>query len=296
MIVSHDTPSLPTESLQPVTTEKILRVGYTPDSDDVMNFYAWESGRIALPGWRARFHKDCISALNRGAEMQQFDLVSISSVRYPFVAQNYWILSSGSSVGRGYGPVLVAKEAVSIDQLRGRRVAVGGRNTTGCALLQMYCPGTDLVEMRYDQIADAIIGGQIDAGVMIHEELLYFVEKGLSRVCDLGALWCQRTGLPLPVGLNVVHKRVGRQTAAGIAAVCRQSLQWGLEHRDEAIAFAARFGRGCTPRFVDMFSNADTLRMPEDVEQALAIVFKQVSDLGLAPALESYEVIRDQCE
>jgi 1,4-dihydroxy-6-naphthoate synthase len=272
----------------------VLRVGYTPDSDDVINFYAWEHGRVTLAGWQATFDRDCISSLNRSAEAQLYDVVSISSACYPWIAENYWILAAGSSVGRGYGPVLVAKDPLSIDWLRGKRIAVGGFNTTGAALAKMYCPGAKQIEMRYDQIADAVLTGIVDAGVMIHEELLFFTQKGLSRVCDLGRRWCEETGGPLPVGLNVVHKRVGRGTARAINSTCRKSLRWGLDHRDEALAYAATFGRGCTPQFVGMFSNADTLCMPEDVERALGLVFSRFASLGISPSLTDYEVIRDE--
>jgi 1,4-dihydroxy-6-naphthoate synthase len=113
-------------------------------------------------------------------------------------------------------------------------------------------------------------------------------------VCDLGGRWCEETGGPLPVGLNVVHKRVRRQTARAINSICRRSLQWGLDHHDEAIAFAAQFGRGCTPRFVEMFCNDDTLCMPADVENALGQLFARVARLGIAPSVVTYEVIRDE--
>jgi 1,4-dihydroxy-6-naphthoate synthase len=188
--------------------------------------------------------------------------------------------------------VLVAREAVRLDELAGKRIAVGGIVTTGSALATMYCPGAELVEMSYHRIADAVLNGEVDAGVMIHEELLYFTQTGLHRVCDLGATWCDETGLPLPVGLNVVHKRVGYSLAGQIDAACRDSLQWGLDHLDEALEFASQFGRGCTRQFVNMFSNSDTLCMPADVERAMPVLFERVASLGLCPRLHDLEVIR----
>ncbi len=292
MITSNETDFHAFSAAKATRANALLRVAYTPDSDDAVNFYAWEHGRLALEGWQASFERDCIIALNRAAQRGQYDVVSISSAIFPLVAHNYWILSSGNSIGRGYGPVLVAREAVEIDALRGKRIAVGGLVTTGSALASMYCPGAELVEMRYDRIADAVLDGAVDAGVMIHEELLYFGEKGLARVCDLGQCWCDETRLPLPVGLNVVHKRVGRETAHEIASLCRRSLQWGLDHFDEALAFAGQFGRGCTTRHIEMFSNSDTLCMPADAEEALGVMFHRVAKLGLGPSLDHYEVIR----
>jgi 1,4-dihydroxy-6-naphthoate synthase len=284
-----------TLAAKPISATGVLRVAYTPDSDDVINFYAWENGYLDLPGWEARFERHPIAALNRAAMAQRYDVVSISSVCYPRIADHYWILSAGSSIGRGYGPVLVSKEETSIERLRGKRIAVGGLNTTGSALAQMYCRGAELVEMPYDAIADAVLGGRVDAGVMIHEELLHFRQRGLARVCDLGRAWCDQTGVPLPVGLNVVHKRVGRDAAREVASICRRSLEWGLAHEQEAMGFAATFGReGCTARFIEMFSNADTLSMPADAEQALGLLFARVAALDIAPPLVAYEVIRDQ--
>jgi 1,4-dihydroxy-6-naphthoate synthase len=276
----------------PNLQQRQLKIAYTPDSDDVLNFYAWEHGYIALNDSRASFGRDTIIALNRSCLTGEYDVAAVSAAVYPQIANDYWILSCGTSTGRGYGPVLVAREPVGLRELAGKRIAVGGIVTTGSALATMYCPSAELIEMSYHQIADAVLDGQVDAGVMIHEELLYFTRTGLHRVCDLGATWCDETGLPLPVGLNVVHKRVGHSLARQIDAACRDSLQWGLDHLDEALEFASQFGRGCTRQFVNMFSNSDTLSMPADVERALPVLFERVAGLGLAPRLHDFEVIR----
>jgi 1,4-dihydroxy-6-naphthoate synthase len=274
------------------TANHMLQVGYTPDSDDVLNFYAWEQKRIPFAARHACFRRNNIIALNRSCLVGEHDVAAVSSAFFPQIAGDYRILSCGTSTGRGYGPVLVARELIGLNDLAGKRIACGGIVTTGSALASMYCPKADLVEMPYDHIADAILQGQVDAGVMIHEELLHFTSTGLRRVCDLGATWCEETGLPLPVGLNVVHKRVGFAMARRIDVACRESLQWGLDHLDEALAYASQFGRGCTREFVSMFSNADTLSMPDDVERALPVLFQRVAQLGLGPGLSDFEVIR----
>jgi len=272
--------------------QRLLKVAYTPDADDLVNFYAWEQDHIGMEGARVSFNRGSIIALNRSCLTGTYDVAAISSAFYPRIASDYWILSCGTSTGRGYGPVLAAREPMLRQQLRGKRIGVGGIVTTGSALASMYCPNAQLVEMRYDTIADAVLAGQLDAGVMIHEELLHFTQTGLHRVCDLGATWCAETGMPLPVGLNVVHKRVGYSLACQIDAACRTSLQWGLDHMDEALSFAGQFGRGCTQQFVGMFSNQDTLAMPNDVERALPVLFDRVAELGLGPKVDHCEVIR----
>ncbi|MBW7904967.1 MAG: ABC transporter substrate-binding protein [Phycisphaerae bacterium] len=272
-------------------TLRPLRVAYTPDSDDAFNYYAWEHGRIVLDGYAPVFERGHIIALNRLANSGEADVVGVSSVCYPALARQYWILSVGSSVGRGYGPVLAARTACAPADLRGRRIAVGGMPTTGGALALMYCPGAELVEMQYDRIADAVAAGEVDAGVMIHEELLHFEQRGLKRVCDLGAAWCADTGLPLPVGLNLVHRRLGRAGARAVADACIRSLRWAQQHFDEALAFAGRFGRGCARQHVAMFSNEDTACLPGDVRAALRVMFDRVADLRIGPPCEHYEII-----
>jgi 1,4-dihydroxy-6-naphthoate synthase len=277
-----------------IAAPKPLAIAYTPDSDDVFNFYAWEQGRVSLPGFAPRFDRSHIDVLNRAAAAGLYDVVAVSSVVYPSIAHRYWILAVGSSVGRGYGPVLVSKRDVAIEALAGRRVAVAGLLTTGGALARMYCPpGTELVVRPYNLIADAILRGEVDAGVMIHEELVHFPALGLRRVCDLGGAWLAETGLPLPVGLNLVRRSLGRETARAIARACRGSLLWALDHDEEALAFARRFGRGQATSFIPMFSNDDTLRMPDDVRRGMRVLFDRIAALGIAPRIEECEVIDD---
>jgi 1,4-dihydroxy-6-naphthoate synthase len=273
------------------SASRILRVAYTPDSDDAFNYYAWEHGRVTLDGFPASFQRDHIIALNRLAAARSAEVVGISSAFYPALADRFWILCVGNSIGRGYGPVLASRHYAAPSELRGKRIAVGGMPTTGGALALMYCPNATLVEMRYDLIADAIVAGEVDAGVMIHEELLYFPQKGLHRVCDLGAAWCEDTGLPLPVGLNVVSQGVGRATARAIAKTCVDSLHWALAHFDEAFAFASRFGRGCARQHIEMFSNDDAVHLADDVRAALPLMFDRCAALGLGPRTPEFEII-----
>lgn len=271
--------------------KQVLRIAYTPDSDDAFNYYAWEHGRVELAGVEPRFERDHIIALNRLAAQEEADVVGVSSAFYPALADRYWILAAGNSIGRGYGPVLVSRQFQTCEALRGRRIGVGGVGTTGASLALMYCPGAQLIEMRYDRIADAVAGGELDAGVMIHEELLFFPQKGLQRVCDLGASWCEETGLPLPVGLNIVHRRVGLPRAREIAQTCVRSLQWARDHFAEAFAFASTFGRGCAEQHIEMFSNDDTACLPDDARRALPLMFRRVAELGLGPRIGEPEII-----
>jgi 1,4-dihydroxy-6-naphthoate synthase len=272
-----------------------LTIAYTPDSDDAFYYHALETGRTRLPGFLPEFHRDAITNLNRAAIEGKYHVTAISSVAYPAVADRYAILSVGTSVGRGYGPVLVSRRWRSLEDLVGRRVGVGGLPSTGWFLLRRLCPGALPIEMPFDRIADAIDSGEIAAGVMIHEELLYYVRLGLHRVADLGAEWCRRHNLPLPVGLNVIRCDLGRPAMQRVCAGIRRSLQWSQAHGQEALAAVSRFGRGvegqCAERFVAMFANQDSLDLADDVRDALGVLLRQVVEEGLAPAVPPIDIV-----
>ena len=274
---------------------KPLTIAYTPDSDDAFYYDALENGKVVLPGYRPTFQRAPMSVLNRAALRGVFDVTAISSVVYPQIASQYAILSVGTSVGRGYGPVLVSKQECAVDHLRARRVGVPGIPTTGWFLLRRICPEADCVEMAFNQIAAAVAAGELDAGVLIHEELLYYPQMGLRRVLDLGAEWCRRHDLPLPVGLNVIRRDLGNSAMQRICAAIRDSLEYGLDHSADALSRVSRLGRGvqgqCTERFVSMFANRDSVRMPADVRTGLRVLLSQVADLGLGPSTSRVDIV-----
>ncbi len=278
-----------------MSASRTLTIAYTPDSDDAFYYFALETKRVRLPGFLPRFCREPMNVLNRAALGGWHEVTAISSVLYPQIADRYAILSAGSSVGRGYGPVLVGLQALDLRELRGRRVGVAGIPTTGWFLLRQLCPEAVPVEMPFDRIADAVAGGELAAGVMIHEELLFYPQLGLRRIVDLGAEWCRRNRLPLPVGLNVVRRDLGPAAMQRIASAIRRSLLHGLRHRDEALAWSSRFGRGeqgrCTEQFVQMFANDDSVRLADDVREALRVLFAQAVELGLADAVPALDVI-----
>jgi 1,4-dihydroxy-6-naphthoate synthase len=278
-----------------MATQGRLTIACTPDSDDAFYYYALETGRVPLPGFLPEFRREPVGALNKAALAGTHEVTAISSVAYPAIADRYAILSVGTSVGRGYGPVLVSRVRQTLQELRGKRVGVGGVPSTGWFLLYQICPEAIAVPMAFDQIGAAVAAGTLDAGVMIHEELLNYPQLGLHRVVDLGAQWCQDTGLPLPVGLNVARRDLGRPALERICAAIRRSLRYGLDHRAEALAWVGRCGGGapgqCTMRFVEMFANNDSLNMPEDVRAGLRLLFRQVADLGHAAKVPALDII-----
>jgi 1,4-dihydroxy-6-naphthoate synthase len=272
-----------------------LHIACTPDSDDAFYYDALETGQVSLPGYGLHFHRQPMSVLNRAACAGVHDVTAISSVVYPQIAHRYAILSVGTSVGRGYGPVLVSRRPRTLAELAGRRVGVGGIPTTGWFLLRCLCPQAVPVEMPFDQIADAVAAGELDAGVMIHEELLYYPQLGLHCVVDLGAEWCRRNELPLPVGLNVIRRDLGNPAMQRICRALRRSLRHALDNPQEALARVSRFGRGpeghCTRPFVAMFANDDSLCMPADVRQGLRVLLTQMADMGLSTDAPELDII-----
>jgi 1,4-dihydroxy-6-naphthoate synthase len=279
----------------PMSHSALLTIAYTPDSDDAFYYYALETGRVPMPGFLPEFRREHMGTLNAAAQKGSYDVTAISSVVYPMIADRYAILDVGTSVGRGYGPVLVSRNIRKLYHLRGRHVGVAGIPTTGWFLLRWLCPEAIPVAMPFDQIADAVARGDLAAGVMIHEELLYYPKLGLRQVVDLGAEWCRQSGLPLPVGLNVARRDLGKAGMEDICSSIRASLEYGLANRQETIEWVSRFGRGkngkCTDQFVKMFANTDSLHLAADVRQALKVLLQSVVDLGFGTAVPALDIV-----
>lgn len=275
-------------------TAKPLSIAYTPDSDDSFYYYALEYGKLPFTGYCPTFIPKPMSELNCDALSAKYDITAISSVLYPQIADDYAILSVGTSVGRGYGPVLVSKYPMK-SKLENCKVGVPGIPTTGWFLLKSFFPDAVAIEMPFDEIAGAVAAGILDAGVMIHEELLYYPKKGLQCVMDLGAEWCKHHGLPLPVGLNVIRRKIKNKAKEQICQIIRNSLEYGLKNQQEVLNQINKLGRGvggkCTESFVEMFANADSCMMPPDVRTALSVLFCQVVDLGISPNIPSIDII-----
>lgn len=266
---------------------KQLTIGFTPDPDDAFAYYALVTRKIPLPVRDVQFLTEPIDRLNRRAARGELDIAAISSVFYPFISDDYAVLRSGASVGRGYGPALASRKSVSLDRVGAMTVAVPGDTTTGAALLRLFYPGVATVVLPHDEIRDALAGGRVEAGVLIHEELLNYPERDLRRLECLGARWSSETGLPLPVGLNVVHRRLGFRRCAELETAVRDSIVYALNHREEATTWARRFGRRSSPKvaldFIDMFANSDTVHFPGDCERGLEELFRRLYAARLSP-------------
>jgi len=244
---------------------RLIRVGHSPDPDDAFMFYALAAGRIDTGAYRFEHELADIETLNRRAERAELELTALSVHAYAYLADKYVLCRCGASVGDGYGPILVAREPLAWEQLPGKRFAVPGRRTTAWLALRLLlgCEFADVV-VPFDEILSATVAGvyqsqPVDVGLVIHEGQLTFADAGLVRVADLGRRWQALTGLPLPLGVNALRRDLGLQTLREVHRLLRESIAYGLQHRQEAIEYAMQFGRGLdrsrTDRFVGMYVN-----------------------------------------
>jgi 5,8-dihydroxy-2-naphthoate synthase len=237
-----------------------------------------------------------IQSLNRRAfERGDLEITAVSAHAYAFVADRYAVLSCGASMGMGYGPVLVAREPRTPDTLRGARVAIPGPLTTAALLLRIECPGCVPVEVMFDRIPQAVASGQVEAGVIIHESQLTYHDEGLVKVLDFGELWQQRDGLPVPLGLDVVHRDLGPELMRAARDGFRASIEAARADEDKAIRYALQFGRGLDPAqgraFVNMYVNALTLDLGDVGRRALHTLYARAVEAHAIPAAPVLDIV-----
>jgi 1,4-dihydroxy-6-naphthoate synthase len=278
------------------TTTTVLRVGHSPDPDDAFMFYGLAQGHVRIRDFRIEHVLEDIESLNRRAAQRELEVTAISAHAYPRVADAYHIMATGASMGRGYGPVVVARSPMKLADLRGKRVAIPGPWTTAALLTAIYADGYTPVEVMFDDIPRAVLAGEVDAGVVIHEAQLTYQAMGLTKIVDYGELWAAETGgLPLPLGLDVVRSDLGMELCREINRGLKESILYGRAHLDDAIAYALKFGRGLDKdlgkKFVGMYVSEDTVDMGEPGRKALELLFERGAARGVIPAVPELVVI-----
>ena len=275
-----------------------IRIAHSPDSDDAFMFYALTAGKIYTDGLQIEHVLADIETLNREALKGTYEISAISFHAYPYVADKYLVLPSGGSVGEGYGPIVVSKQ--ELNSLKGKRIGVPGRLTTAFLVLKLYEPDFEEVVIPFDQILSAVQEGQVDAGLVIHEGQLSYVDKGLKKIVDLGQWWQEKTGLPLPLGCNVVRKDLGLENIRKIERLMKESIRYALEHREEALQFAKEYARDIkedmerTNRFVGMYVNHRTLDYGEDGREAVRLLLKLGIERGIIKADMPHTIFSDE--
>jgi 1,4-dihydroxy-6-naphthoate synthase len=283
-----------------------IRVGHSPDADDAFMFYALAEGKIATGKYRFEHELVDIEALNRRAFSGQLELTALSLHAYAYLTDRYLLCTCGASVGEGYGPLLVARPASGypdrpLEELARSTIAVPGTLTTAYLVLRM-CLGTAFrqVTVPFDQILDAVAAGNyqgqaIDAGLIIHEGQLTYAEQDLALVLDTGRWWLDQTDLPLPLGANAIRKDLAPETIRDLHRLLKESIRYGLTHREEALRYALGFGRGVEPakadRFVGMYVNDWTLDFGPRGRQAVAELLARGHAAGVIPKAVAPEFV-----
>jgi 1,4-dihydroxy-6-naphthoate synthase len=291
------------KSLVPVTESKssVLRsseireitVAHSPDSDDAFMFYGLATNKVRVPGLRFAHTLCDIETLNRKAMEGVFDVTAISFHAYPYIQEHYALLPSGGSVGDGYGPMIVAARAYSAADIKRKRIAVPGTLTTAYLVLQLFAPGIETDVVPFDQIIPQVLEGKHEAGLVIHEGQLTYDKSGLHRVVDLGKWWQKVTGLPLPLGGNAIRRSLGPELMSSVALALRESIQYALDHREEALAYAMQFARDLDPqlaeKFVGMYVNERTLDYGPDGREAVRRLLDMGHKAGIIPQASRVE-------
>jgi 1,4-dihydroxy-6-naphthoate synthase len=272
-------------------TIREINIAHSPDSDDAFMFYGLATNRVSVPGLRFTHTLCDIQTLNQKAIQGDgvYDVTAISFHAYPYLQEKYALMTCGGSVGEGYGPMIVAPRAYSESEIKLKKIAVPGELTTAYLALKIFAPEIETEVVPFDQIIPRVLAGEYEAGLIIHEGQLSYDRSGLYRIVDLGKWWLQTTGLPLPLGGNAIRRSLGRELISSISTALRDSIQYALDHREAALAYAMQFARDLDPqladRFVGMYVNARTLDYGEDGKEAI----RRLLEMGYRAGIISVE-------
>jgi len=261
-----------------------IRLGHSPDPDDAFMFWALAAGEIDPRGFEFEHVLHDIQTLNEWALEGRLEVTAISLHSYPSVQDRYVLLPHGASMGSGYGPIVVARDPLSEEDLRGMEIAVPGRMTTAFLALRLRLGEFAWREVPFDKIMDEVLSGDAEAGLLIHEGQLTYASAGLQKVVDLGAWWLEETGLPLPLGVNVARRDLGPDVLRELSAVLAESIRAGLDNRERALEYALQFGRGLdnelADRFVGMYVNELTEDYGEEGRKAVRELLRRGEEIG----------------
>jgi 1,4-dihydroxy-6-naphthoate synthase len=274
-----------------------IHVAHSPDSDDAFMFYALAAGKIDTEGLTYVHELQDIESLNQRAMRGELEVTAVSIHAYAYLSDRYALLPHGASMGDRYGPRLVARDPASRRDVKGKRIAIPGPLTSAYLALQLYEPDFVPVFTPFDAIEDAVVNGEVDMGLLIHEGQLTFAERGLHLVADMGEWWFQETGLPLPLGGNVVRKDLGIDLTRKISRHLRDSIAYGLQHRVGALDHAMQYARGLdrskADTFVGMYVNDWTLDYGERGRKAVRLFLERGVEAGLVTKPVTVEFVDD---
>ena len=278
------------------TKTRTITVAHSPDSDDAFMFYGLATNKVRVPGLKFDHTLCDIETLNRKAMEGVYDVTAISFHAYPYIQDNYALLPIGGSVGDGYGPMVIATRPMEIAELKRTRVAVPGTMTTAYLTLKLFAPNVATEVVPFDQIIPQVLEGKHEAGLIIHEGQLTYSNAGLQRVIDLGKWWRDKTGLPLPLGGNAIRRDLGAEMMLSVSDAIKRSIQYALDHREQALEYAMQFARDLdrqmADKFVGMYVNERTLDYGKDGRQAVQHLLEFGYKAGVIPHAPKVEWVK----
>ena len=286
-----------------LTASKLIRVGHSPDPDDAFMFYALAKDKIPMHGFRVEHVIEDIESLNQRAFKAELEVTAVSCHAYAYLADQYAVMRAGSSVGDKYGPILVSKPSPNAlvgdprlksrgddrwPDIRGKKVAVPGKFTTAFLAMQLYEKNFEPVFIPFDRILDAVKTGKADVGLVIHEGQITYGQHGLEKIADLGEWWYEKTsGLPLPLGVDVIRRDLGAENIRMFSRLFKESIEFALAHRKEALEYAMQYGRGIqekdADRFVGMYVNDLTVDLGPRGEEGFRRLLDEGFSAGILP-------------
>lgn len=268
-----------------VTAIKEVSIAHSPDSDDAFMFFGLAVGQVETYGIKVNQVLKDIQTLNKEALSNVYEVSAISFAAYPEVSDHYALMPCGASMGLNYGPRVVSRKDMNVSELRNIQLAIPGKLTTAYLTARILEQNLEVVEMPFDRILEAVRDGEVDAGLIIHEGQLTHEDMGLKTVVDLGAWWYEQTGLPLPLGGNVVRKDIGEDMMKKCTCMLRDSIRYALNNRREALDYALKFARGLkdeqADKYVGMYVNELTVDFGESGRQALKTLFETAFERGV---------------
>lgn len=279
---------MPTEEAVNPASVREIKVAHSPDSDDAFMFYGLATNKVRVNGYKFTHVLCDIETLNQRAIREAyFDVTAISFHAYPYIQDNYALMACGGSVGEGYGPMIVAPRQYDLEEIRKIRIAVPGTLTTAYLALKLFAPEIETAVVPFDQIIPQVLAGNFHAGLIIHEGQLTYPQSGLSRILDLGVWWREQTKLPLPLGGNAIRRSLGDEPMRVVTQALRESIQHGLDHREQALEYAMQFARdldtNLADKFVGMYVNERTLNYGNDGRDAIRLLLQMGHERGIIP-------------
>ncbi len=274
-----------------------IKVAHSPDSDDAFMFYGMATNKMRVPGVKFTHTLCDIETLNRKALDGYYDITAVSFHAYPYIQDKYAIMPSGGSVGEGYGPMIVASRNIPLEEIASVKIAVPGTMTTAYLALKLFAPDVVTEVVPFDEIIPKLLEGRYEAGLIIHEGQLTFNKAGLHRIVDMGKWWRDLTGMPLPLGGNAIKRELGPALTTSCCNALRSSIQYALDHRDEALQYAMQFARDLdvqqADKFVGMYVNERTLDYGKDGREAISKLLEMGYERGIIPHKPSVDFVGD---